>query len=161
MWKDEVETLVSQIMGLLMLARLFLLLPPGEAEAEAETGLRSKLMGTLPHTVSRFFCSLNLVRYRSPQLLQQTDAFVGQSLLRLSDLSAKKEEGSVLRKRGNVRVAQCSLAQRTGSPLGRGVRAAVLAPLPLAAAACSLLRCGNMAMVSICVLVVLRGQQFS
>jgi hypothetical protein len=67
-------------MGLLMLARPFLL-PPGEAEAEAETGLRSRLMGTLPHTVSRFFCSLNLVRYRSPQLLRQTDAFVGQSLL--------------------------------------------------------------------------------
>lgn len=68
MWKDEVETLVSQIMGLLMLARPFLL-PPALDEAEEETGLRSRLMGTLPHIVSRFFCSLNLVRYRSPQAL--------------------------------------------------------------------------------------------
>lgn len=93
MWKDEVETLVSQIMGLLMLARPFLL-PPALDEAEEETGLRSRLMGTLPHIVSRFFCSLNLVRYRSPQLCcgKPTRLYVRACLLACPSIREQKRK---------------------------------------------------------------------
>jgi hypothetical protein len=117
--KDEVaaETLVSQIMGLL-LARPFL----------ADTGLRSKLMGMLPD-VSCFFCSRSLLRYRSPQL-HAGDQRKGTPRQELIMCGGQRVS--------DVRVAKRALAKRPCSPLGGRVRAAVLAPLPFAFAGCAL-----------------------
>jgi hypothetical protein len=60
-WAGDDESLVSQIMGLLMFVRPFLF----------DSGLSNKLTGTLP-LWPRDVCSLCLLRYLSPHLLWET-----------------------------------------------------------------------------------------